>query len=177
MQYYITLPKELNFLKNTKQVIKPIIIIILVIVVIRIAASFIFKDIWKENAIFFQKEVLNIDSNVKEVNFNDLTPFEWDKVYFFRPYVSKESIYKTIGYEWDTVTSSVDGMLQVVFLNDDKVVGHIYGYPDKLKYDISVDSKGSNGYTLYHYEDHLNVQIKKTKYDKKEYIELQIVSP
>ncbi|MGP9040046.1 hypothetical protein [Cytobacillus kochii] len=45
-----------------------------------------------------KEEVLSIESSVEEVNLLDITPLDWDKVYFFESYIQKEWIYETVGY-------------------------------------------------------------------------------
>ena len=51
----------------------------------------------------------------------------WDVEYFFEPYTPKDDIYKTVGYKWDTISEQVsEGMNQIVFLNDGKVVCYLY---------------------------------------------------
>jgi len=65
---------------------------------------------------------------------SSFTTFEWDTLYSFAPYTSNETIYQVVGYQWDKINSTVsEGMNQIVFLKDGKVVCYIDGYPDKYK--------------------------------------------
>ena len=96
------------------------------------------KEIWDENYDLLRKEVLSIDQSVETVSLPDITPFEWDVVYFFEPYIPVEEIYKTVGYEWDRISATVsEGMNQIVFLNNGEVVCYVYGYPPNNGFGIS----------------------------------------
>ena len=65
---------------------------------------------------------------------SERTPFEWDTFYSFAPYTTREKIYETIGYEWDDISQTVnEGMSQIVFVKDGKVVCYLYGYPENIK--------------------------------------------
>ena len=74
------------------------------------------------------------------MNLTTFTPFEWDKVYSFAPYLSKEAIYEIIGYKWDNISETVsEGMNQIVFVKDGKVVCYLYGYPENNKFGLFFD--------------------------------------
>jgi len=48
-------------------------------------------------------------------------------------HTSKEAIYEVIGYKWDNISESVnEGMNQIVFVKDSKVVCYLYGYPEDI---------------------------------------------
>jgi hypothetical protein len=62
------------------------------------------------------------------------TPFKWDTFYSFTPYTSKEKIYEVVGYKWDYISKTInEGINQIVFVNDGKVVCYLYGYPENIK--------------------------------------------
>lgn len=108
------------------------------IVIIFVLVHFLKKDEWDNHAALLKKEVFSIEQSVETVNLADITPFEWDVVYSFDPYTSKEAIYETVGYKWDHISETVDeAMNQIVFMKDKKVVCYLYGYP------------GNNGYGIY----------------------------
>lgn len=95
------------------------------------------KDLWDVNADLLKEEVLSVEQSVETVNLNDITPFDWDVVYSFDPYTSEDMIYKTVGYKWDNINETVnEGMNQIVFLKDGKVVCYLYGYPENNGYGI-----------------------------------------
>jgi len=78
----------------------------------------------------------------------DITPFDWDVVYSFDPYTSKDVIYKTVGYKWENISETVsEGMNQIVFLKNRKVVCYLYGYPENNGYGISFTGKNKLGVT------------------------------
>lgn len=119
-----------------------IVSVILVSVVCVMLFNFLKKDVWDVNAELLKEEVLSIESSVEEVNLLDITPFEWDKVYFFEPYTQKEWIYETVGYKWDTISETVnEGMNQIVFIKNNQVVCYVYGYPENNGYGISMSEK------------------------------------
>lgn len=98
------------------------------------------KDIWDSNLKLLKNEILSIDMVGKKVNLSTFTPFEWDTVYSFSPYTPKEMIYEIIGYKWDRISETVsEGMNQIVFVKDGKVVCYIYGYPQNNKYGVFFD--------------------------------------
>ena len=71
-----------------------------------------------------EKSVKNITGET--VQLNDLVPFEWDALYTFGPYQSKESN---------------EGMVHLLFVNDNKVVASILGYASNLGYCIDFTAK------------------------------------
>ena len=86
--------------------------------------------------------MLSIEQSVETVSLIDITPFEWDIAYSFDPYTPKESIYETMGYKWDNISETVnEGMNQIVFLKDGKVVCYLYGYPENNGYGINFTSE------------------------------------
>ena len=106
------------------------------------------KDLWDVNADLLKEEVLSIGKSVETVNLSDITPFEWDIVYSFNPYTTKDTIYETVGYKWDNISETVnEGMNQIVFLKDGKVVCYLYGYPQNNGYGIYFTSQNETGVT------------------------------
>ncbi|WP_053345735.1 hypothetical protein [Peribacillus butanolivorans] len=98
-----------------------------------------------------KEEVLSIGHSVETINLLEVTPFDWDVVYSFPPYTPKDNIYETVGYKWDTISATVnEGMNQIVFLKDGKVVCYLYGYPENNGYGISFESENTKdvGYML-----------------------------
>ncbi|WP_260288527.1 hypothetical protein [Peribacillus aracenensis] len=68
------------------------------------------KDLWDVNEELLKEEVLSIGHSRETINLLDVTPFDWDVVYSFKPYPPKDDIYETVGYKWD--------ILAVIFLNN-----------------------------------------------------------
>lgn len=73
----------------------------------------------------------------QEVSLNEVVPFSWDAVYTFAPYTSKQSMEERIGFSSDAITETVnEGMTQLIFVKDEKVVASICGYSDNLGYTV-----------------------------------------
>ncbi len=74
---------------------------------------------------------------------NDIVPFEWDIVYTFAPYSSKEEIEQIIGFESDDIEENniSEGMMHLIFVKDDKVVANVLGYSSNLGYNIDFTDK------------------------------------
>lgn len=114
-----------------------VVIIAIGILFIAILINFFKKDLWELNEQLLREEVLSIEQSVESINLLDITPFEWDTVYSFDPYTSKEKVYETVGYKWDNISETVsEGMNQIVFMKDEKVVCYIFGYAQNNGYGI-----------------------------------------
>ncbi len=73
----------------------------------------------------------------KRVSINEVVPFDWDAVYSFEPYTSKKDIEAKIGFKSSFVYETVsEGMVQLIFIKNKKIVSNTYGYPSFLEYDI-----------------------------------------
>lgn len=127
--------------------LKRVMLVILSLIVIILLVNILKKDIWDKNADLLKEKVLSIDETRVNVNLSEITPFDWDTVYTFSPYTSTQNIYNTVGYKWDTISETVnEGMNQIVFMKDGKVVCYIYGYPVNNGYGISFrDEEYKNG--------------------------------
>lgn len=124
---------------------KKVMIIALTILLTIMLIKVFKKDVWDVNEQLLKQEVMNIGSSVESVNLSDITPFEWDLVYSFDPYTSKDLIYQTVGYKWDSISETVNGgMNQLVFMKNEKVVCYLYGYPANNGYGIFFSSEGKD---------------------------------
>lgn len=122
------------------------------------------ESLWGLNSKLMREQVLLTGQKVETINISDITPFKWDKIYSFGPYVPKEDIYRVIGYKWDNISETVnEGMNQLVFLKNGKVVCYLYGYPANNGYGISFDSVEYKGGTaIFDLKDNLNFRITKS---------------
>jgi hypothetical protein len=113
------------------------------------------EDVWDSNFKLLKNEISSKRGAEGKVNLSTFTPFEWDKVYSFAPYLSKEAIYETIGYKWDNISETVsEGMNQIVFVKDGKVVCYLNGYPERNKFGIFFDRIDSaDNAAILHSED------------------------
>lgn len=87
------------------------------------------------------KSVKSISSET--VRLNEVVPFEWDAVYTFAPYSSKEEIETIIGFESADIKENNinEGMVHLLFVKNKKVAASILGYQDNLGYCIEFASK------------------------------------
>lgn len=74
------------------------------------------------------------------VKLDSLTDFQWNSVYFVKPYTEKSEIEKYIGISSDEIYDNIsdEGTLYMIFTLDDKVVYQIYGNPNNLGFDFDV---------------------------------------
>ena len=71
---------------------------------------------------------------------SEVVPFQWDKVYVFDENIDVDKIYETIGYKWQSIVSKDKySELQIVFMNDDKVVCYLYGDINDMDISINFD--------------------------------------
>lgn len=64
-------------------------------------------------------------------------PFDWDAVYSFEPYTSREEIARTIGFDSPELSRTMgEGMTQLIFVRDGRVVLDICACPENLGYDV-----------------------------------------
>ncbi len=87
-----------------------------------------------------KEEILAVHSEY--VTLNEIVPFEWDTLYTFDPYTTKEEIERIIGFNSSSIKETVsEGMVQLLFVNDQKVVSSICSYADILGYGIDFSGK------------------------------------
>lgn len=80
--------------------------------------------------------------NTQNVELNNVVPFEWDAVYTFEPYASKEEIEEIVGFKSNAIKETVsEGMVQLLFVEDQKVVSSVCGYQSGLGYSIDFFGK------------------------------------
>ncbi|HCA30750.1 MAG TPA: hypothetical protein DEP23_14960, partial [Ruminococcaceae bacterium] len=88
-----------------------------------------------------ENSIRSIDNQT--VQLNDVIPFEWDTLYTFGAYSSKEEIEDIIGFKSADIKENNinEGMVHLLFAKDDKVVASILGYSSNLGYSIDFTSK------------------------------------
>lgn len=144
---------------------------IILIATILIFNPFKKKDIWDLNEKKLKENILSIKDVNNEIDLLDVTPFQWDELYSFAPYMPKEKIYEVVGYKWDDISETVsEGMNQIVFLKDGKVVCYVYGYSSNNVYGISFDKDHyKQGVLKFNSKDNLKFKVK--VYEKIYYLE------
>ncbi|MCH1625388.1 hypothetical protein [Fredinandcohnia quinoae] len=101
------------------------------IIIILIFVNLFKDEVWEENATKLKASFHPVSGSAIIDDFATWTPFKWDTLYSFSPYTSKDIIYNTVGYKWDKIDETVsEGMTQIVFVNDGKVVCYLYGHPE-----------------------------------------------
>ena len=87
-----------------------------------------------------KQTMTSIDTSQETITLDTIIPFDWDMVYTFPPYTSKEDIEQTIGLYSDAIQEiTSEGMVQLIFVNNDTVTASICGYPENLGYQILFD--------------------------------------
>lgn len=88
-----------------------------------------------------KKAVKAIDGEY--VYINDITDFEWDTLYTFAPYQSRESIEETIGFKSNDIKVNKinEGMVHLLFVKNQTVVASVLDYDSNLGYSIDFNSK------------------------------------
>jgi hypothetical protein len=142
---------------------KKMLMIAVIILFAVLLVKVIKKDLWETNEKLLKQEVLSIEESSESVNLSDVTPFEWDLVYSFDPYTSKDAIYETVGSKWGRISETVsEGMNQLVFMKNGKVVCYLYGYPANNGYGIyfmDENSTESTPASLLSAQDDLTFQV------------------
>ncbi|MFZ7103277.1 MAG: hypothetical protein ACOWWO_11575 [Peptococcaceae bacterium] len=102
----------------------------------------------------FANRIMSAVKTENIIDLRDMTPFEWDKLYYFPAYTPPEQMYELTGARWtncDTFLGYLffndlekemlqDGFYTLVFVADDKVVGHYPGKRDK--FDFEMENEG-----------------------------------
>lgn len=74
-----------------------------------------------------------------KISLSGITPFLWDEVYSFDPYTSAEEMETVLKTDGRGLRETVnEGMTQLIFLHEGKVVADICGYAENLGYDIDL---------------------------------------
>ena len=77
------------------------------------------------------------------IKLNEVVPFDWDVVYTFEPYASKERIEEIVGFKSSAIKENNinEGMVHLLFVKGKKVVASILGYNTNLGYHLDFPSK------------------------------------
>ncbi len=84
------------------------------------------------------REKIEQKKEAEMVSFNDLTDFQWEYMYTFEPYTSREEIEEIIGFQSKSIADNMidESTVYLLFTKDDSVVGTIMGSPGSLGYQI-----------------------------------------
>jgi len=79
------------------------------------------------------------------VDFAEVAPFAWDRVYVFGPYTPHDRIHSSLGFRWVGVTSTTiewnEGVNLVVFVRGAEVA-HWFEHPRTEELETIADPKG-----------------------------------
>lgn len=121
--------------KNTK------IVLIIVLATVCIVMGFALKS----EDIKVNKNVKKFEQNLDDLLNNenhtckDLFDFDYDTVYVFQPYLTKNEMEKEIGFKyWKLKESVSEYMMNILFVKDNKPVVYLYGYPEDRGYYIDI---------------------------------------
>ena len=90
---------------------------------------------WNDNKL--ENAIENLSAET--VTLEEVVPFEWDAVYLFSPYTSREAIAQTIGFESSEIKETVsEFMTQLLFVKDERIVSSICKYPDNTGFYIDL---------------------------------------
>lgn len=112
-----------------------------VVMAIVCVAAFRYYSVYR-NYRTFSKNMRELSDITEEKNIylSELTPFSWDSVYAFDPYVSKEEMESILGFSSPFLTEGVsETMTTVFFVKEEKVVCRIVGYPSNLGYYLDLN--------------------------------------
>ncbi len=108
--------------------------------------------------------IKTIDKKNKTIILNEVVPFEWETLYSFEPYSSKEYMEEVIGFKSDEIYSDdiSEDMLNLIFVQDGKVVARVLDCPSKLGYDIQF-KPNEEVVNKIKFEDDTTFDVKKAK--------------
>lgn len=123
---------------------------------------------WNDNRL--EDAVRNLSAET--ITLEDLVPFEWDIVYTFAPYTSREDIADAIGFDSPEIKETVsEFMTQLLFVKDNKIVSSICKYPDNAGFyiDLREARRGKltdGGYAYAKYGDNILFAVEQTEHYK-----------
>lgn len=137
---------------------KKIIYILILLIIITIFFKFKGYNNIKLNNENLQKAITSIKEN--EVALNDVVPFEWERLYTFKPYTTKEDIESIIGFKNQYISETInEGMVQLIFIKDKRIVSNVLNYTDNLGYSIDFYD-GISVYNEILYKDNVKFNVK-----------------
>ena len=93
----------------------------------------------------FNKTTRQLEKNLTSSILNqtgmgeDLFNFDYDFLYVFEPYQSQAEMEEQIGFKTRVLQETVsEGMLNLLFVKNQKPVAYLYGYPSNAKYNIEI---------------------------------------
>ena len=120
-----------------KKILFPIILLVILGVLVFLFVTFIGNPKVYLNNKKLKENILKLSVDSEDVELRDVIPFEFDTLYTFKPYTSKEDIETIIGFKSSSIKESTnEGMVQLLFVKDKKVVSSVCDYSVNLGYKI-----------------------------------------
>ncbi len=120
-----------------KKIIFPLILLVILGVLVFLFVTFIGNPKVYLNNKKLKENILKLSVDSEDVELRDVIPFEFDTLYTFKPYTSKEDIETIIGFKSSSIKESTnEGMVQLLFIKDKKVVSSVCDYSVNLGYKI-----------------------------------------
>ncbi|PAB57976.1 hypothetical protein [Anaeromicrobium sediminis] len=136
----------------TKNIILGVLVMGILACGLLVVDSYVIDKEENTNERALKESIINKCTEYKTIGLNELTPFEWDEVYSFPPYMDKDSMSELSGIPKSHLSETYsEGTMNIIFLKDKKVVCKIIGYPKEFYLSIG-DSK---------YEDNERLLISK----------------
>jgi len=151
--------KKKKFAKTSILILISLLIFIWIVYFINIKMA----DIQiSKNETALKNMILSLDENVNIVKLNEITPFEWDKVYFFNAYTGNKYIYDILGFKWHGIKTALsEGIMQVIFVKNNKVICYCHGYGSTEGYNLYCDFDDNINYRVFYSEDYPTFNISK----------------
>ena len=97
------------------------------------------QRIYNEHLESFKSQLMTTVQQNSSFDMNNITPFEWDRMYVIRPYISRTEMQKVIGIKWTTADTYIGYLIcdktwfgehpldddifhKLIFVKDNKVV-------------------------------------------------------
>lgn len=113
-------------------------ILFFLVVVISILVFVRWNSELNKNNRYLTDKLLNGFSDTSETA-GELFDFDYDEVYVFRPYQSKDEMEKQIGFKSHVLQETVsENMINILFVKDDSPVAYLYGYGSNNGYYIEL---------------------------------------
>ena len=128
-------------------------ILFFLVVVISILVFMRWNSELNKNNRYLTVKLLNSDSDTSGTA-GELFDFDYDKLYVFEPYQSKDEMEKQIGFKSRVLQETVsENMINILFVKDDSPVAYLYGYGSNNGYYIELPIG-----------DYSKSELKKTRY-------------
>jgi ABC-type amino acid transport substrate-binding protein len=146
--------------------------IVAILILVSLFLTTIYKKDQVENRQLDQREQLIVDldklvalyknDKIDAIDISTITPFKWEKLYFFSPYSTAEQIFATLGFSDDikSFISYDDGIILFIFVKENKVVQYM-DYPRNPDFNSVVRELGYSPSEAIFVLDNEGVVVKK----------------